>query len=120
MVCENPQNAPVDDDRPLGFQVCYGPEYISGALQRWTEQHGIELNYIQPENPQQNAYIERFNRTFRTEVLDRYVFTRLHEVAAWPRTGAIVTTTNAPIAHSAGSRPPPTPWRKLPRQVGTR
>jgi transposase InsO family protein len=46
----------------------------------WAQQYHVELIHIQPEKPTQNAYIERFNRTFRTEVLDRYVFTTLNEV----------------------------------------
>ncbi|MBK6639243.1 MAG: transposase [Rhodocyclaceae bacterium] len=34
-------------------------------MQAWAERHEIELDYIQPGKPQQNAYVERFNRTAR-------------------------------------------------------
>jgi putative transposase len=55
--------------KPYAIRVDNGPELTSIALTRWCAQRGIKLLYIQPGKPQQNAYIERFNRTYRTEVL---------------------------------------------------
>ncbi len=46
----------------------------------WAEEQGIKLEFIQPGNPQQNAYIERFNRTVRYDWLGQYIFTDLAEV----------------------------------------
>jgi len=62
------------------FRRCYGPEYVSGRLQTWAEKAGICLLYIQPGDPQQNAYIERYNRTVRTEWLGRYHFESIEDV----------------------------------------
>jgi putative transposase len=47
---------------------------------RMTEEHGIHLEFIQPGTPTQNSYVERFNRTFRDEILNMYVFKTLNEV----------------------------------------
>ncbi|MFX4681835.1 DDE-type integrase/transposase/recombinase, partial [Acinetobacter baumannii] len=41
--------------KPAVLRCDNGPEYISGELQRWAEQQGIRIEYIQPGKPQQNA-----------------------------------------------------------------
>ena len=40
----------------------------------------MEVQYNQKGEPNQNAYIERFNRTYREEVLSLYLFQNLREV----------------------------------------
>lgn len=57
-----------------------GPEFIPTTLATWTEAYNIELEFIQPGKPNQNSYIERFNRTYSTEILDMYAFKTLTEV----------------------------------------
>jgi putative transposase len=61
------------------FSTCYGPEYISGKLLEWAEKRKISIQHIQPGQPQQNAYIERYNRTVRHEWLDQYIIETIEE-----------------------------------------
>lgn len=60
--------------KPCSIRCDNGPEYISEKLGAWAVKHGIKLNFIQPGNPQQNAYIERYNRTVRYDWLAQYLF----------------------------------------------
>lgn len=57
-----------------------GPEFVSMVMAGWAEDHDVELEFIQPGKPTQNSFIERFNRTYRDEVLNMYVFRNLTEV----------------------------------------
>ena len=65
---------------PKTIRVDNGPEYISGTLMEWAEHKGIALAHIQPGKPQQNAYVERYNRTVRHEWLDLHIFETIDEV----------------------------------------
>ena len=63
----------------MKLRVDNGPEFLSQAMKDWCQANGIELQYIQKGKPQQNGVIERFNRSFRTEVLDEYAFENLKQ-----------------------------------------
>jgi len=60
--------------KPDAIRCDNGPEYISEILTTWARNKKIVIQYIQPGNPQQNAYVERFNRTVRHEWLDQHLF----------------------------------------------
>lgn len=57
-----------------------GPEFLGEAFTAWAKEVGMAIQYIQPGEPNQNAYIERFNRTLREEILDQYLFASLDDV----------------------------------------
>lgn len=59
---------------PLAVHVNNGPELLAQVFVDWCIDRGIAVHYIQPGKPGQNAYIERFNRSYRTEILDAYLF----------------------------------------------
>lgn len=66
--------------KPKFIRCDNGPEYISGELVEWTKAQDIQILYIQPGNPQQNAYVERYNRTVRYDWLAQTLFDNLSEV----------------------------------------
>ena len=69
-----------EDGVPQVLRTDNGPEFLGEAFVQWAKLNGMAIRYIQPGKPNQNAYIERFNRTFREEALDQHLFTRLDDV----------------------------------------
>ena len=66
--------------KPKMIRVDNGPEFTSTIFSDWCSGRGIAIIHIQPGKPVQNALIERFNRTFRNEVLDAYIFNDINQV----------------------------------------
>ena len=75
--------------KPETIIVDNGPEMISLALDQWAYENGVNLQFIQPGKPVQNAFIESFNGTFRDECLNTHWFYDLDDarskIKQWQR-----------------------------------
>jgi putative transposase len=67
--------------------MCYGTEFNSMAILRWSKERDVEWHYIAPCKPQQNAFIESFNGSLRDELLNEELFDSLadarRKLAVW-------------------------------------
>ncbi len=69
-----------EQGKPKCIRVDNGPEFISKTFREWCKSNDITIQYTQPGRPMQNGYIERFNRTFRENILDAYLFEDINQV----------------------------------------
>ena len=89
---------------PRALRLDNGPELTAQVFVDWCDRHGLARLYIQPGKPAQNAFIERFNRTFREEVLDAFLWVCTQEVQQQSDTWLITTTSTGPTTRWAGYR----------------
>lgn len=66
-------------ERPLpeGIVVDNGPEFTSRAFLAWCEVRSVDVHFIDPGKPVQNALVESFNARFRDECLNEHWFVGL-------------------------------------------
>jgi putative transposase len=67
---------------PKTITVDNGAEFISKAVDTWAYQHGVQLDFIHPGKPVENAFIESFNGRLRDECLNTSVFISLADAKA--------------------------------------
>ena len=91
--------------RPQVIVCDNGPEFISQAVDTWAYQRGIQLHFIAPGKPNQNAFVESFNGRFREECLDLHWFSTLPAARAIIDAWRVEYNTKRPHS-SLGDRTP--------------
>ena len=66
-------------DYGLLFQRYYGPEFVSKALDNYSYQNNIKLEFSRPGKPVDNAFIESFNGSLRDECLNTNWFLSIED-----------------------------------------
>jgi putative transposase len=95
---------------PRAIRVDNGPEMRANVFAEWCHENRVRIDYIQPGKPNQNAYIERFNRSYREEVLDPHIFSTLSQVRdiSW----AWMLSYNEERPHSSLGNIPPAEFKR--------
>lgn len=65
--------------KPKFIRCDNGTEFTAKDFMGWAEYHNVKVIFIQAGKPTQNAYIERFNKSFRRGVLDAYLFNTISQ-----------------------------------------
>jgi putative transposase len=72
---------------PKEIVVDNGPEFTSKKMIKWACNNGVNLHFIEPGKPIQNAFVESFNGRFRDECLNQYWFAGIedarHSISNW-------------------------------------
>ncbi len=67
---------------PRSITVDHGTEFMSKALEDWAYRRGVQLDFIRPGKPVENAHIESFNGRLRDECLNVHQFLTLDDAKA--------------------------------------
>ena len=99
-----------DRGLPSAIRVDNGPEMTAHVFADWCSENEVKINYIEPGKPNQNAYIERFNRSYREEVLDPHIFSTISQVRdiSW----AWMLSYNEERPHSSLGNIPPAEFKR--------
>ena len=65
--------------KPQKIRTDNGPEFTSKRFQSWLSDQKIKWSKIQKGSPWQNAIVERFNRTYREDILDANWFYNINQ-----------------------------------------
>ena len=98
---------------PAALRTDNGPEFLAQPFIDWCTDHRVAIHYIQPGKPDQNAYIERFNRSYRTEVLNAHLFESIAELQALTMTWLRIYNEERP--HDSLGRVPPLTFLPRPK-----